>query len=91
VLTSGRNGQDEYRRRIAHGQPCVMCVRRRRRQQGLLRAPGSTVICLRYMFPGRGKVLASGRRFREPFVEVVYTLWLYVMVGSMTFLVWFMH
>jgi hypothetical protein len=46
----------------------------------LFRAPGSAAIWLAYMYPGRGKVLASGRRFRQPFIEVVYTLAIYAFV-----------
>jgi hypothetical protein len=57
----------------------------------LFRAPGSGAIWLAYMYPGRGKVLASGRRFREPFIEFLYTLTIYAVLAPIGYFVWFVN
>jgi hypothetical protein len=56
--------------------------RRGRKTEGLL---------LAYMFPGRGKVLASGRRFREPFIELIYTLLICALLALVVYFVWFAY
>jgi hypothetical protein len=57
----------------------------------LFRAPGSAMIWLAYMYPGRGKVLASGRRFREPFIEFVYTLMIYAVLAPILLFIWYIY
>jgi hypothetical protein len=57
----------------------------------LLQAPGSALIWLAYMYPGRGKVLASGRRFREPFIEFVYTMMIYAVLALIALFAWFVY
>jgi hypothetical protein len=42
------------------------------------------------MYFGRGKVLASGRRFRDPVMEIGYTLLFYLTIGFTAYLTWFM-
>jgi hypothetical protein len=58
----------------------------------LLQAPGYALIWLATcMYPGRGKVLASGRRFRVPFIEFVYTMMIYAVLGSIALFACFVY
>jgi hypothetical protein len=43
------------------------------------------------MYPGRGKVLASGRRLPEPFIEFVYTMMIYALLTVIGFFAWFVY
>jgi hypothetical protein len=44
-------------------------------------APGAMLIWVEYMFPRRGQVWASGRRYGNRIIQIVYSLGLYVIVG----------
>ena len=41
-------------------------------------APGAAIMWWEYMFPKRGQVYASGRRYQNRFIQVLYTIGFYV-------------
>ncbi|HEV2570904.1 MAG TPA: hypothetical protein VGU72_04140 [Beijerinckiaceae bacterium] len=43
-------------------------------------APGIVIMWWEYMFPPRGQVYATGRRYRNRIVQVIYTIGFYVVV-----------
>lgn len=42
-------------------------------------APGAAIMWWEYMFPRRGQVYASSRRYQNRFIQVLYTIGFYVL------------
>lgn len=49
--------------------------------------PGAVLMWWEYMFPGRGRVYATGRRYRNRFVQFLYTVLFYGVVAFVCFAV----
>jgi hypothetical protein len=55
----------------------------------LFRFPGHAVIWLRYMYPRRSGVLATGRRYNAAIIEIAYTILIYLILLGIGAFVWF--
>jgi len=53
--------------------------------------PGTVLTWIEYFFPSRGQVWASGRRYRNPIIQVGYTLALYAAIVFLIVLAIFGH